>query len=384
MMILLVASGVLRAADGATVTASDAAGAIRALAEAKPGATILLAPGSYGTIRASGVRGAEKQPVTLRAADPKQPPVFEKVPVGMHLSKCAYLVLRDLVVRGAANNGVNIDDGGDAENPSHHVVLENVRVSEVGPRGNRDALKLSGVTDLVVRNCAFEGWGGSAIDMVGCHRVLVEASTFRGKEGFSQSNGVQAKGGSSAVTVRNCFFVDGGGRAVNLGGSTGKAYFRPPGATCEAKDITVEGCRFTGSDVPVSFVGVDGAVVRYNTVYRPKRWVVRILQENTGEGMVPSRNGRFEHNVVVYNAASVRSPVSSGGGTQPETFTFTSNLWYAEDAPGRSRPQLPAPETGGVYGTDPKVKPQSDGELSTPRTGPTAKIGAGALPATAK
>jgi hypothetical protein len=195
---------------------------------------------------------------------------------------------------------------------------------------------------------------------------------------------VQAKGGSSAVAVRDCLFVDGGGRAVNLGGSTGKPYFRPPAAAYEAKDITVEGCRFTGSDVPVSFVGVDGAVVRYNTVYRPKRWIVRILQENTGEGMVPSRNGRFEHNVVVYNAASVRSPVSWGGGTQPETFTFTSNLWYAEDAPGRSRPQLPAPETGGVYGTDPKVKPQPDGELSTPRTGPTAKIGARALPATAK
>jgi hypothetical protein len=182
------------------------------------------------------------------------------------------------------------------------------------------------------------------------------------------------------VTVRNCLFVDGGGRAVNLGGSTGKAYFRPPGALHEAKDITVEGCRFTGSDVPVSFVGVDGAVVRYNTIYRPRRWVVRILQENTGEGMVPSRNGRFEHNVVVYNAGSVRSPISAGGGTQPETFTFTGNLWYAEDAPARSRPQLPSADARGVYGTDPGVKMQPDGDVLTPRTGPTSAAGAGAMP----
>src|SRR5688572_27101634 len=220
--------------------------------------------------------------------------------------------------------------------------------------------------------------------MVGCHRALVESCTFRGREGFAQSNGVQAKGGSSNVTVRDCLFVDGGGRGVNLGGSTGKPYFRPPGAPHEAKDVTVEGCRFTGSDVPVSFVGVDGAVVRYNTIYRPKRWVVRILQENTAEGMVPSRNGRFEKNVVVYQAGVVRSVVSAGGGTQPETFTFTGNLWYAEDAPARSRPQLPAPETEGVYGTNPGVKVQPDGDLSMPRTGPTASVGAGALPAKGK
>jgi hypothetical protein len=376
---LLFVSAPLRGADPSAVTVSDAPGASRALAQAKPGATILLAPGRYGRIRASAVTGTEKQPVTLRAADPKQPPVFGNVPVAMHLSTCSHLVLRDFVVRAATANGINIDDGGDSEKPSHHVVLENVRIEGTGPRGNRDALKLSGVADLVVRNCAFEGWGGSAIDMVGCHRALVEASTFRGREGFAQSNGVQAKGGSSQVTVRNCLFVDGGGRAVNLGGSTGKAYFRPPGATYEAKDITVEGCRFSGSDVPVSFVGVDGAVVRYNTIYRPRRWVVRILQENTAEGMAPSRNGRFENNVVVYNAGAVRSVVSSGGGTQPETFTFTSNLWYAEDAPARSRPQLPSPETGGVYGTDPGVKPKPDGDLSTPRRGATVKVGAGAF-----
>src|SRR5687768_18544644 len=84
---VLVATGVARAGDGATVQVSDAAGASRALAGAKPGTTVVLAPGKYGTIRLAGVRGAEKQPVTLRAADPKQPPVFENVPVAMHLSK---------------------------------------------------------------------------------------------------------------------------------------------------------------------------------------------------------------------------------------------------------------------------------------------------------
>jgi hypothetical protein len=89
--------------------------------------------------------------------------------------------------------------------------------------------------------------------------------------------------------VRNCTFINAGQRGVNLGGSTAMKVFRPLGAKYEAKDITVEGCRFVGSLSPVAFVGVDGAVVRYNTIYQPERWVVRILQETTEADFVPSR-----------------------------------------------------------------------------------------------
>ena len=39
----------------------------------------------------------------------------------------------------------------------------------------------------------------------------------------------------------------------------------------------------------MAFVGVDGSVVRYNTIYRPEKWVVRILQENTADEMTISR-----------------------------------------------------------------------------------------------
>ena len=51
-------------------------------------------------------------------------------------------------------------------------------------------------------------------------------------------------------------------------------------------DITVEDNRFRGSEVPVAFVGVDGAVFRRNVIYEPEKWVLRILQESTGERFV--------------------------------------------------------------------------------------------------
>ena len=97
---------------------------------------------------------------------------------------------------GFPTNGINIDDGGSYDTPAHHIILENVTILETGPKGNHDALEMSGVDHFVVRKCRFEGWGGSGIDMVGCHNGIVEDCTFTGQPGFSQSNGVQLKGGN--------------------------------------------------------------------------------------------------------------------------------------------------------------------------------------------
>jgi hypothetical protein len=191
---------------------------------------------------------------------------------------------------------------------------------------------------------------------------------------------VQAKGGSSDVTIRGCTFLNVGQRGVNLGGSTNPKVFRPQGATYEAKNVTVEGCRFVGGIVPVAFVGAEGGTVRYNTIYRPQRWIVRILQENTADGMVPSRNGVFERNLVVFRREHVRAAVSAGPKTEPASFTFRDNLWFCEDHPAHIRPDLPAPEKGGVYRTDPGITVRDDGTPSAPSSGAARLFGADALP----
>jgi len=327
-----------------------------ALRQARPGTRIQIAPGRYQPgVYAAGLEGTAAEPIVIEGADPADPPVFEGGSQAWHLSDCRFVTLRNIAVRGQKVNGINVDDGGTFDTPSHHVVLEKIRVAEIGPNGNFDGIKLSGLDDFVVRDCMVEGWGGQAVDMVGCHRGVLEGCTFRGKEGFSQDTGPQTKGGSSDVVIRRCRFFDGGSRAVNLGGSTGLAYFRPKKAPYEAKDVVVEGCTFVGSQAPVAFVGVDGAVVRYNTFYRPAKWVLRILQETTAEGFAPCRNGRFEHNLVVFRRAEVQAFVNVGPNTSPETFAFSENLWYCEDRPQSSKPVLPAAETGGVYGLDPRL-----------------------------
>ena len=335
---------------------------VAALANAKPGATILVAPGVYrGGVSQAKLRGTAERPIVIAGADATQPPVFEGGSGGLQLSSPEHVELRDFVIAGAGGNGLNIDDGGSRETPARHVVLRNLVVRDVGPEGNRDGIKLSGLDDFRVEGCRVERWGsgGSAIDMVGCHRGVIAGCTFLDARGEG-ANGVQTKGGSSEIVIQRCRFQDAGGRAVNAGGSTGLAYFRPVDASYEAKNITVEDCTFVRGGAAVAFVGVNGAVVRRNTIVRPGRWVFRILQENQDARFAVCRNGRVAENTIVFRSDEVRDTINIGGKTSPETFEFARNQWYCLDRPADTKRlvRLPVGETEGVYDRDPMVKEQ--------------------------
>jgi hypothetical protein len=336
------------------IKVSDDASLHAALRKAQPGTRIQIAPGRYRPgVYVSGLTGTEAEPIVIEGADEKDPPLFEGGGEALHFPRCAYLTLRNIAVRGQSSNGINIDDGGVRNKAAHHVVLEKIRVSDVGPRGNHDAIKLSGLDDFVVRGCTFEGWGGQAPDMVGCHRGLIEDCTYKGKPGVSSGVGPQIKGGSSQVTVRRCLFLDSCERGVNMGGSTGPTVFRPQGAKYEAKDVVVEGCTFVGCEAAVAYISC-GAIVRYNTIYRPSRWALRILKEDADADIPDTSDGRFEHNLVIFRRAQANDLFNVGPHTRPETFRFANNWWYCEDAPA-VKPKLPVAETGGVYGTDPQL-----------------------------
>ena len=336
---------VIKVADDASLRA--------ALRSARPGTRVQIAPGRYQPgVYLHSLAGTAGEPIVIEGADPRNPPLFAGGGESLHLAACAYVTLRNIAAEGQSENGINFDDGGDFDRPAHHIVLEKIRVSGVGPTGNHDAIKLSGLEDFVVRDCVLEGWGGQAPDMVGCHRGLIEGCTFRGKPGCSQDCGPQIKGGSSQITVRRCLFLDAGDRGVNMGGSTDARVFRPRGARYEAKDVTVEGCTFVGGEACVAYVGLQGAVVRYNTMYRPRKWVLRILQENTSQGFPACSDGHFEHNLIVFRRRDGGELVNIGPHTRPETFHFAHNWWYCEDQPAASRPALPVAETDGVYGID--------------------------------
>jgi hypothetical protein len=183
--------------------------------------------------------------------------------------------------------------------------------------------------------------------------------------------------------VRRNRFDDIGARAVNIGGSTGLEYFQPPlthPPFYEAKDIHVEGNRFVGGDAPVAFVGVFGAVVRYNTIFRPAKWALRILQETAEEGFVPCGNNEFSRNIVVFRTEQwSEGGVNIGPHTAPETFKFSNNFWFCESNPFKSAPNLPVEETGGIYGQNPCFRDPEKGDLRLRSDSPARGVGMEAL-----
>ncbi|MFC1451722.1 right-handed parallel beta-helix repeat-containing protein [Verrucomicrobiota bacterium] len=324
-----------------------------AIGRAGPGTTIKLAPGRYsGGFSLEEIVGRHDAPVILAGIDSGNPPVLSGGHEALHLSDCRHVVIRDIKVSGSPVNGINADDGGTFDTPSRHLLFERVTIENTGGVGNHDALKLSGVDNFTVRDCTFRGWGGSAIDMVRCQDGRIEDCSFHGAPGFSQSTGIQMKGGTTRIAVVRSFFRDAGNRAVHIGGQTDPDCFRPGVPDYEAKDIVVAGNRFVGSDAVIAWVTADGGHVHHNTIVLPSQWVLRILQETAAPRFAPCRGGVFEDNLIVYDG-NVRASVNVGPGTTPGSFVFRRNAWYRADGPTKVR--LPAPEQDGVYGVDPKL-----------------------------
>jgi hypothetical protein len=388
-LLVVAAAGASPAAGGDDAVTVASVDALRlAVARAGPGTRIAVAPGTYeGGLHFENVRGAAGRPVVIEAEDPARPPLFRGGGTGLHLVDPWHVEVSGLAFEGQTGNGVNVDDGGTPGTPARHVVLRGLAVRDVGPEGNRDGIKLSGVEDFRVEGCTVERWGtgGSGVDMVGCRRGTIERCVFRHTAGAIAGSGVQAKGGSRDVAIRRSRFEHAGGRAVNVGGSTGLAYFRPPlaewsGPRFEARDVVVEGNTFLGGQAAAAFVGSDGGAFRFNTVYLPGRWALRILQETREPGFVPSRGAEVADNVFVFRSTSwSEGGVNVGPGTEPRSFRFARNVWFCLDAPGRTRDlvRVPAAEADGVYGEDPGLV---DDPARARPGGPAARAGAHALP----
>jgi len=299
-----------------------------ALAQAKAGDRIKIAPGEYsGAFSRTGLRGTAAEPVVIEGADPANLPRFGGRGFAFHLRECGHVTLRNLRVKGCTGNGINIDDGDGQGERAGPFVFENLIIEETGPQGNTDGLKLSGVKGFTVTRCVIRGWGGQGVDMVGCQDGVIERNFFEGLPGFSQGNAVQIKGGSARVKVLNNVFLNPGQRGINIGGSTGRQFFRPAVTEYEAYGVEVTGNQFCGSMAPIAWVNADGGLVKRNVFVFPEKWVCRILQESRGEPFKPCRGGVFEDNAIVFDERFALF-CNIGDQTSPETFTFQRNGWY--------------------------------------------------------
>jgi hypothetical protein len=330
-----------------------------ALAAANPGDQIILQPGVYN----GGHYRANLQQVTIRSANPASPAIIDGGSNGIQLSDSAGVTIADLIFRNQVDNGLNIDDGGTFGTPATNLTLRNITVRDVVGAGNNDGIKLSGVDDFLIENVNVLNWGigGSAVDMVGCHRGLIQNSNFTHTNSSNAGTTLQPKGGSKDITFRanRIDLPRGSGRAVQAGGSTGTQFFRfvPGDSGYEANQIVAEGNVIIGGSSAFSWVNINGGVFHHNLVHRPGQWVARILNENQGLPIVDTQNGQLLDNRIVFNNTSSEfsTAVNVGDETLETTFTFARNEWLnlANPTPAGSTPSLPVAETNGIYGVTP-------------------------------
>lgn len=318
---------------------------------ALPGDTILISEGNYaGGENISDLHGTEIEPIVIMSKFGAYV-IFEGGSNAVHFVNISYLTVKGLKFTGQTGNGINIDDGGDYSTPTRHIIFEDCEWLEMDANGNNDELKMSGVDDFIIRNCRFYNGsaGGSLIDMVGCHNGIVEECHFEN----GGSNSIQMKGGTEYITVRRNNFLNGGLRTLNIGGSTGSDYFRPLDAKFESARIDVYSNTISGSQAAIAFVGTVESIVINNTIYIPEKWAVRILQENTNEGIIACSNNEFSNNIVYIDDRASVFTFNIGPDTDSGSFIFKSNLWYNWKNPDWANPNIPSPEENGIMAKDP-------------------------------
>lgn len=340
----------------------------QAASNAQAGDTIFVHSGVYpGGQYMTNLRGTPSAWITI-LAESNTSVIFRGGTEAWHLTDAAYLRIDGFIFEAQTGNGVNIDDGGSYATPAHHVVMENCEWRAMNATGNNDQLKMSGVDSFVVSKCRFlnGSTGGSAIDMVGCHWGVFENNYFEN----AGSNCIQSKGASQYIRIERNRFINGGQRALNIGGSTDPQFFRPLNANFEASHIFVYSNIFTGSMAPIAYVGAVNCEVVNNTIYRPDKWAIRILQETVGPNYLACGNNIFRNNIVFISNAAASSTLNIGGNTKPETFVFSNNLWFNVDNVIWQGPNLPVTETSGIIGSNPLFRNAVSGDFTLLATSP--------------
>ena len=92
---------------------------------------------------------------------------------GLHISGLSYVVIHDLEVRFMIDNGINLDDRGEHDNPlaAHHVVLQNVDIHGIG--GDETEWERYAQPDVLLDNLIADGKAVSAAPAAGVNAHII-------------------------------------------------------------------------------------------------------------------------------------------------------------------------------------------------------------------
>jgi hypothetical protein len=256
---------------------------------------------------------------------------------GVLLRRMQHVVVQDLIITGATLHGIEASgvrgEEGAPARQALSLTIRHVTVTHVGPIGRRNGVLLRDLDRVVIEQCTFEGWGGSAIELVACNDVTIEKCTFTGLEDYSQMNAVQARAGSERVNIENCVMIDAGVTAVAMGGQSAREEFRGPVAANprpEASRVRMTRNLIRGGHSAVAFINCDHCIARNNTIVRPQRWVYLILDHDFPH-VSPSRRCTFASNLINWHPGDLQRFSHLRDGAAASGLTLDQNLWWSAD-----------------------------------------------------
>lgn len=326
----------------------------------RPGDEIILMPGRHRPATFDALRGTKDQRITIRGVAPDHPAVIVAEQYGLVLHRPQYVTIEHLIITDASINGLLIDDDQTApesatsgvqvtpestEHQAHepvlaHLRIHNVKVQRTGPRGDRHAILIHGLRQVHLEGVQIGGWGGSAIELVGCRDIDIKRCDFKGLADHSQSQAIVVRAGSQHVRIEHCRFKNLSGHIVVLGGVSEIDEFRPnlaptdeTGSSFEARSVQLTGCVFLGGTCPLAMVNALDCLVRNNTFVRPREAVFCIVNQQTDPRVASSQRGIFGANLTVWEPGDLRRLASVEPGAAVESFVMEQNLWWSSEPP---------------------------------------------------
>lgn len=312
----------------------------------RPGDEIIFMPGRHRPGSLEMVQGTAEQPIVIRSINAENLATIDAESFGIQLRRCRFVTIKDVIVDGATISGLELTSGtalpgaGGNITPGR-ITLDNVTVRNTGPRGLRHAIALMGLSDVEIRNCRAEGWGGAAIDIARCDTVQIRDCVFAGNDQFTQIAGIQIHASCLDVRVNHCTFTDAGETVLSVGaGKRNETSLPPmpeakPGTLYEARKVWIEYCTIRGGGHAALFAHCDLATFRNNTIADPKGLAILVKREEDDPRLDLANRLHIESNLIQWSSDGGKSVALISPEIESKRLTIGANLWWHEDEASR-------------------------------------------------
>lgn len=360
MLILLAVGDIARAASATQILIAPGQKWDDQVRHARPGDEIILMPGEHRPGMLEDIVGTADRPLIIRGLNPEHPAIIKAKLYGIRLIRPRHIVFRDITIEGAEINGLQIDGAAKVVKSAHSppkskaatgtaaesepamgpVEFINVTVRQTGgDKKKRHAVALDHAHGVSFNQCHFEGWSGSAIEIVGCDEIAVEKCTMIGGQGFKPMAGIRIRAGATNVTVTDSRFEDTGMAGIYAGGVSKLSEF-PVGvlenatkATIfEARHVKIEKNIFVGGASAVTMTHSDRVQIQRNTIVNPSYYVFCLLLISDDPLIGATRRATISLNLITWERGAMEKYFLIDEGVELMSLKMDSNLWWSSEA----------------------------------------------------